>query len=555
MRRVRAGLLVLVLAVSASAAEPPRPKLIVQITVDQLRGDLPLRYQNRFGEGGFLRFLRQGIWYAAANQPHACTETVVGHTTLATATYPSRHGLVANSWYDAESGKIVKHVEDERYPILPIREGETLKGSASPMVILTSTFSDELMIATDNHAKVFAVSGKERGAVPLAGHSGKAFWYSDKNGCFITSTFYYQQYPPWVKEWCDARPADKYKNTKWDLLQERPTYVYRDTTNVYPAGTPAETNMLFLERMKFGRTFPHLLADSPQFYTTLTLSPDFDRLVVAFAEELLRREKLGHGTSTDFLAISLSATDYVGHWFSPSSLESEDNVLRLDRTLRELLAAVDKAVGLDKTLVVLSADHGAAEYPEFLEAQHVNSGRIAENTIVAAAQAALEKKYKQTDLIQTYSTPYFYINRAALGSLSAREVQDTITDAVSDLPGIAVAFPSATSTSRGDTDLELVERVRRNYHENRSGDVYVVQEPQWQIDGNDKPQLLQHEAPWAYDTYVPIGFTGAVLMPAMVYRGVSTVDVAATLARYARTNTPSASVGTPLVEVFVAKRK
>ena len=554
MREMRVGLLVLAVASALVAAEPPRPKLIVQITVDQLRGDLPLRYQERFTDGGFRRFLTSGIWYAAANQPHACTETVVGHTTLATATYPSRHGMVANSWTDGKTGKPVSHVADERYPILPIRADNKPAKGVSPAVILTSTFSDELMIATGNHAKAFAVSGKERGAVPLAGHSGKAFWYSDANGCFVTSTFYYQQYPAWVQSFCDGRPADRYRNTSWTLLHDRATYVYRDTTNRYPAGTPPEKAMVMLEGLKFGRTFPHLLADDRGFYRTLTLSPDFDRLTVSFAEALLHNEHLGHGEETDFLAVSLSATDFIGHWFSPSSLESEDNVLRLDETLRELLAAVDAEVGLDKTLVVLSADHGAAEFPELLEAQHVDSGRVTADAVLAAAKEAVKKKYHRTDLIRAYAVPYVYVDRAALGDLPLLAVEQTIADALSALPGVTIAVPSAGSTSRADEDGPLVERVRRNYRENRSGEVYVIQEAQWQIDGNDVPLLLQHEAAWAYDTYVPIAFTGADVVAAMVYRAVSTVDVAATLAAYARTNQPSASVGTPLPEVFERKK-
>jgi hypothetical protein len=559
MNKIRIGLAAsfLVASVASSfAAEPPRPKLIVQITVDQLRGDLPLRYQERFTDGGFRRFLREGIWYAAANQPHACTETVVGHTTLATATYPSRHGMVANSWIDGKTGKKVRNVETDQYPLLPIREGETLKGGAAPIEILTTTFSDELRIATGNHGRVFSVSGKERGAIPLAGHSGKAFWYSDKNGCFVTSTFYYDKYPAWVRSWCDGHPADHYRNSTWNLLQERPTYVYRDTSNQYLPGTPAAKNMAILEAMKFARTFPHFLADNSGFYQTLTLSPDFDRLTVSFAEELLRNEHLGHGSATDYLAVSLSATDYIGHWFSPSSLESEDNILRLDETLRELLSAIDKEVGLDNTLVVLSADHGAAEYPEFLEKQHVNTGRVIDETIFAAAQEAVKKKYGRTDLVKEFSTPYIYLNVPALGDIPASAVERTIAEAVSNVAGVAYAVPSTVSASDAQIDEQLMTRIRRNYRENRSGGVYVVQSAQWQIDEKaipNVPQLLQHEAPWAYDTYVPIAFTGANLLPAMVYRSVSTVDVAATLAAYARTNVPSASVGTPLIEVFTAK--
>jgi predicted AlkP superfamily pyrophosphatase or phosphodiesterase len=543
------------------APDPVRPRLIVQITIDQLRGDLPLRYEQRLSEDGFRRFLRHGTWYADAHHPHAFTETVVGHTTLATATYPSRHGMIANNWFDDKTGKIVKNIEDSRYPVLPIREGKPDSGSASPRAILTTTFSDELMIANDNHAKVFAVSGKDRGAVPLAGHSGKAFWYSDKNGCFVTSTFYYAQYPPWVKSWCEERLADRYKDTEWTLLDPLATYVYRDTTNQYPdpPGNPAEANMMMLEGTGFGRTFPHKLVASKYvpFYQALTLSPDFDKLTAAFAERLIREEQLGRGATTDYLAISFSATDYVGHWFSPSSLESEDNILRLDRTLRDLFAVIDKEVGLDKTLLVLSADHGGPEYPEFLTKQKIDTGRVTEAKILEVAKRAVRKKYGVDGLIRIYSAPYFYLDRELLGTLVPAEVERTIANAVTDMKGISIAIPSQTSTAHGDTDGELVAQIRRNYHEDRSGDVYVVQDPQWQIDGEEKPtpQLLQHEAPWAYDTFVPIAFAGAHVPAEMIYRRVSTVDVAATLAVYVRTDLPSGCVGQPLSEVFGEKTK
>lgn len=563
MERVRSAVALLAWLGSATVfaaetpqapAPPARPRLIVQITVDQLRGDLALRYQNRFPPGGFRRFLDHGTWYADAQQPHAYLETVVGHTTLATATYPSRHGMIANSWFDSQTGKTVKNIEDDRYPLLPIREGETLKGAGvSPTAILTSTFSDELLIATGNHAKAFAVSGKDRGAVPMAGHSGKAFWYTTSNGCFVTSTFYYSEYPPWAKEWCDRRPADRYRNTEWKLLHDRSTYVYRDATNTYPKGTPAENNMEMLDQMRFNRTFPHPLPDSSGFYQTLTLSPDLDALTESFAEAVLRNERLGRGQYTDYLAVSFSVTDYVGHWFSPSSLESEDNILRLDRTLAQLFAAIDKEVGLSKTVIVLSADHGGAEYPEVLLQQKINTGRASQQEIVDTAMKAVRDKFGRDDLIRIYSAPYFYLNREKLGALEAIAVEHVIADAVTDLPGVFMGIPCATTTARGDTDAELVNRIRRNYETSRSGDVYVVEDPQWQVDNDDVPQLLQHNAPWAYDTFVPIAFTGTHVPTARVYRAVSTVDVAATLAAYAGTNQPSGCVGTPLGEVFGKK--
>lgn len=539
-------------------AAPRPPKLVLQITVDQLRGDLPFRYADRFSKGGFRRFLDHGLWYAAAHHDHAYHETIVGHTTLATGAWPSRHGMIANRWYDAKTGKGVENIEDTRYPVLSIA-GETPSGKGvSPTAILTTTFSDELAIttattATATRSKIFSVSVKDRGAVPMAGHVGKAFWFSEQNGCFVTSTFYYDAYPKWVTDWCGRHPADVYANTKWELLEARSRYLFRDFTNVYPAGTRAEENMASLESLGFGRTFPHPLGSGADLYRNLTLSPPGDELTAAFAKDLIRQESLGKDAVTDFLAISFSITDYIGHWYSASSLESEDNLLRLDRTLQSLLDFIDAEVGLDHTLIVLSGDHGGAEYPEYLATLKVNTGRIPMQDISAAATQAVAAKFGTTDkIISSYSQPYLYVDRAMLekNKLNLAEVEKVIADAVMALPGIAVAVPILQLTNGGGQgDEELLARLRHNYNRERSGDVQVVQLPQWQIDGDSGPKLLQHASLWAYDSFVPVAFLGPRVPTAIIHRSISTTDVAATLSSYLKTKFPSGNVGVPLAEV------
>ena len=544
---------------AAQARETPRPpRLVLQITIDQLRGDLPFRYAGRFGKRGFRLFLEHGLWYAAAHHDHAYHETIVGHTTLATGAWPSRHGMIANRWYDSKTGTGVENIEDSNYPVLSIA-GETPSGKGvSPVAILTTTFSDELMITTASRAKVYSVSVKDRGAVPMAGHAGKAFWFSDQNGCFVTSTFYYSAYPKWVADWCGRHPADAYANTKWDLLEPRANYLLRDVTNVYPAGTRAEENMQSLDSIGFGRTFPHPLGTGTNLYRNLTLSPPGDELTAAFAKELIHQEALGRDDVTDYLAISFSITDYIGHWYSTSSLESEDNLLRLDRTLQSLLEFVDTEVGLRNTLVVLSGDHGGAEYPEYLATLGVNTGRIPMESVSAAATEAVASAFGTTDkIVSSYAQPYLYIDRAMLekNNLNLADVERVIADAVMALPGIAVAVPILQLTNGGGQgDEELLGRLRHNYNRERSGDVQVVQLPGWQIDGDSGPKLLQHASVWAYDSFVPIAFLGPHVPAATIYRSVSTTDVAATLAAFVRTKFPSANVGVPLVEVTQAAR-
>jgi hypothetical protein len=553
-----AGLAILWGSQLAFAAAPPR--LIVQITVDQLRGDLPLRYRDRFNGGGFLYFLNHGTWYTDAHHPHSHTETIVGHTTLATGAYPSRHGMVANAWFDRATNTLIDNIEGTEYPLLSVN-GETQTGpGASPVSILSTTFSDELAITTNGKAKIFSVSIKDRGAIPLAGHSGKSFWFSMTNGCFVSSTFYYSAYPQWVSSWCKQDLAGKYANTTWTLLHDQSTYLYAGTTNQYPTGSVAESNMELMVQYQFGRTFPHTFPPAPYLYNPLTTSPFGDVLTLDFVKTLIQSEGLGKDSVPDYLAVSFSVTDLISHWFSPASLESEDNLLRLDQTLENLLAFIDKEVGLSNTLVVLSGDHGGIEYPESLTPLHITTGRLQPQQIMDAATNALTARYGSiSGIVSEYSHPYFYLNQDVLteNKLDKEEVERVIAKGLMGLTGIRAALTSSEMQSgTSSIDPEYSAQVRRNYNPARSGDVYVVQQPQWQVQENNdegSSNLLQHNSGWAYDTYVPIAFAGGAVPAAMISRSVSTVDVAATLSVLLRTKYPSGCVGAPLNEVISTK--
>jgi len=543
------------LAVSSLQASD-RPRLIVQITVDQLRGDLPLRYRDRFGDGGSRYFMDHGTWYTAARYAHSHTETIVGHTTLATGAYPSRHGMVGNKWFDRSTRTFVDNIAAPEYPLLSVN-GETQKSKGtSPMRILTTTFSDELAIATNGKAKIFSVAGKDRGAIPMAGHSGKAFWFSGTNGCFVSSAFYYSSYPSWVTSWCKQNPAQQYAKGSWNLLHDRSTYLFSNVTNTYPAGSVAAANMAFLASIGFGSTFPHKLPGGSALYESLIPTPFGDELTLNFAEELIRAEKLGKDAVPDYLAIGFTSTDIIAHWFSPASLESEDNMLRLDETLQKLLVFIDKEVGLKNTLVVISGDHGGPDYPEYLATLGVNTGRLTPDVIMNAANQALAARYPSINgIILQYAQPYFYLdpNVIAQNKLDQAEVERVLAKGLMTLPGVAAALTSSDMRSgTGDLDAELAMQIRRNYNPARSGEVYLVQLPQWQISEktDDGSNLLQHGSPWTYDTYVPVAFAGGEVPHAMIARDIYTVDVAATLATMLRTKFPSGCAGVPLTEVI-----
>ena len=550
---------ILTLPVAEARSDEDRPKLILQITVDQLRGDLPGRYLDRMGEGGFQYLFKKGVVYANAHHTHANTETIVGHTTLATGAQPAVHGMVGNVWFDRGSGEMTYNVEDERYGLLtqgadvdksseidPTQKIATTDGR-SPSVILVSTFGDELAISTAGKAKVFGVSVKDRGAISMAGHAGKAFWFSKTAKQWITSEFYYEDYPEWVTSFNEAEPTKRFADTAWELSNERSTYMFGDRDD-----QEWETNL-----EPYGRVFPHPYgpADGGGFSTFLTLSPAGDELTLDFAKALIENESIGADAVTDYLAVSFSSTDYVGHVFGPSSLESEENLLRLDRTLAALFAYVDVKVGLDNTLIVLSADHGGPEAPPDLQRYGFDSQYVMPDTWEKEAGfAALKKRFGIAEpLIRQYFHPYLYLNRELIAEkgLSLGEVEEAVAAELVKFEGVALAV-SSTAMSQGRLpDTPLLRSVLNNYNPRRSGEIYVVFAPNWFINDFDGLEVAcTHGSPWRYDTFVPVIFAGAGIGPRKVYREIHTVDVAPTLSAATGAKPPSGTRGKVLVEVL-----
>lgn len=535
----------------------PAPKLILQITVDQLRGDLPGRYLERMGDGGFRYLMQHGVWYANAHHAHANTETVVGHTTLATGAHPAVHGMVANIWLDRKTGKLVSNVVDQRYPTLAVGVGAGNKQplashGSSPAAIMVSTFSDELAIHYGGRSKIFGVSVKDRGAVPLAGHAGKAFWFSKETGDFVSSTFYYDHYPAWVNEWNRKKLALKYSGKSWELLKEKSSYLFG-------AATPDRFGVS--DFAGYGRVFPHPFgkADSKYYTTLLRISPVGDELTLDFAKTLIERERLGKHAVPDYLSISFSSTDYIGHFFGPSSLEMEDNLLRLDRTLADLFAFLDGYVGLTNTLIVLAADHGSPEAPGYLNELGIKARYLRpENWDKEPAIAALKKRFGiGTEIIERYEHPYVYLNYGVIRAkgLDEREVEHAVAAELMKLDGIALAISSTALRENNLPSTPLIDTVLRNYNPERSGDIFVVFESHSFLNETDGlPALVSHGSPWRYDTYVPIVFAGGNLTGRRIYREIHSVDVAPTLAALIGVKPPSGARGAPLIEVLESRQ-
>jgi len=442
----------------SASADDKKPKLVLQITIDQMRGDFPMRYKDQLGEGGFRYLMEKGTHYINAHFQHADTETPVGHAALFTGTYPTHNGIVAGNWFDMDKGRVIYNCEDDRYPMIG-KEPKEGKGRA-PTNLLSSTIGDELVISNNGQSRMFSVSIKDRGAILPGGHTGKAFWYSKSNGSFVSSTYYYKEYPGWVG---------------------------------------------------LGTTFPHpVKGDSKYFYASLIATPFGDELTADFAKTLIKAEKIGQGKRTDFMAISFSVTDYIGHLFGPSSLEAEDNVLRVDRLLADLFRFIDEQIGLDQTLIIVSADHGMSEAPEYMQSLGFEVGRLTSETVVKGTiKNALKARLGvPEDVIRLYEHPYVYLNEEEIKKTkySVAEIEEAVAEEIIKIPGIIGALTRTDLLKGSFAPTAVNMAILNNFHRKRSGHVHVIADQFWyfyyQMETTTKVAAI-HCSPWKYDTYVP----------------------------------------------------
>ena len=547
-------------ALPAGAQVPDKPvRLVLQITVDQLRSDLIDRFSAGYGEGGFRRLLSDGAFYIDAHHRHANTETVVGHATLATGTDPAIHGMVANNWLDRATGLLNYNVQDPDFPLVgegagvdasteidPTQALATTEGR-SPRPILTTTISDEFRVAMGPRSRIFGVSVKDRGAITMAGHAGTAYWLSKAAARMVTSTYYMEDYPDWVEDWNESGVVQSYADTAWELSSDPAAYLFGASDD-----QPWETDF-----PGWGRTFPHAYgaADGKYYTTLLTLSPAGDEITLDFAKALMEAEEIGQDEVPDYLSISFSSTDYVGHIFGASSLEAEDNLHRLDRTLASLFDYIDETIGLDQTLVVLSADHGSSEAPGYLSALGIGGSYFNFDELDRTeAIAVLKSEFGVAqELIDQFFQPYLYLNREAVAErgLDLADVSHRVAEELRKFPGIAYAVSSADLRAGAVALTPVTDAVLANFSEDRSGDIYVVFEPHWFVAEFDGLSVTgSHGSPWRYDTHVPVIWMGPGVPAGRMSRRVETVDVAPTIAAYLGIRPPTGSRGRVMTEIL-----
>ncbi len=516
-------------------------RLVVGIVVDQLRADYLERFDDLFGEKGFKRLKTRGAYFANAHYRHACTYTGPGHAVILTGSTAAITGIIGNKWYDRQSGKSIESITDETTTGVPEGKG------ASPRRLLVSTLADELKAATGGRSKAIGISLKNRGAIlPVGRAADAAYWFDDKRGQMQTSTYYMKELPAWVAAFNARRIPDQWFGKTWEKLLPETAYA-RCTVDAAPyegrfaGGGPA---------------FPHQVGrgDKPtaRFYEDFTMTPWSNDFLVEFATAAIENERLGADDIPDVLTISFSANDIVGHAFGPNSHEVLDITVRTDQTLARLLDMIDAKVGLDRTLVFLTADHGVSPVPEYAQQQRLHSRRIPFEQVAVAMKRALDARFGAGQWFAGFSAESVYFDLATIAEkkLERAEVEQVAADAALTVEGIADAFTRSQILSGNLPRTPLSERVQMAFHPQRSGDVFLVPEPFCFFGSEEYTTATTHGTPYAYDTHVPVILMGRGIRPGTYWAEASPSDIAPTLAALLGVTPPNGTVGHPLPEAL-----
>ena len=506
------------------AEKPTRPKLVVLLVVDQMRGDYVDKFRGQW-TGGLKRLLAEGAWFRAAAYPYAATETCPGHSTISTGAFPASHGIVANAWWDREQQKMTTCTNDPNAKNSAYAGGNA-KGGDSAWRMQLPSFAEELKFQTGGATRVVTLSVKARSAITMAGHKGDAVTWIDSPGTLVTSSVYGTM--PAVEEFAKKNPVTQDYGKTWSLSLPESSYLYDETATGARALDGWTT------------TFPHALrgkeggaAPDAAFYEQWASSPFADTYLTKLAEAAVDSLGLGKSGATDFLGVSYSTVDYVGHTFGPRSWEIQDILVRLDKDLGELFAYLDKKVGPGNYVVALSADHGVAPIPVDMQKTGVDAGVLSLPELQERIEKALEPLNYAKPIVARIAGNELYFSEGVYGRLKAEPAaMKAVLDAISATPGVAAAY-RAEDLGNGTTPIAQTRKAAvLSYFAGRSGDLFVLQKPYWLMDSSADGKRYTgtgHGTPYNYDQHVPVFFMGFGIQPGEYFEPATPADIAPTL--------------------------
>lgn len=523
-----------------NAQQKNTPKLVVGIVIDQMRYDYLIKFQKNFTKGGFQKLINEGIFLKNVHYNYIPTYTAPGHASIYTGTTPRYHGIIANEWFDKHQKKEIYCVKDETIQSIGTTNDN---GKMSPKNLLASTITDELKLLHKANSKVIGISIKDRSAILPAGHlANAAYWWDEQTGSFITSSFYTQQLPDWLIRFNQQNLAQHYLEKNWQLLLPKEKY-----TATLPDNNPYERSLIPTQPPQFPYDFSAYLHSNN--ISILKYTPYGNSILIDLAKECILQEKLGQNKNTDFLCISFSSTDYIGHLYGTESLELEDTYYRLDRDLNNFISFLDKHLGKDNYLLFLTADHAGALNTQYLQDLHFPVNYFSEKQLEKDLKTYLLNQYKDSTVIYTISNQQIFLNADKIRQMNLEysKVVNEIKRFCYKYPEIAEVFCKEDLIQNHLNNFSMYDLVANGYAPARSGDVVFTLQPGCMDYGN---KGTTHGSGYNYDTHIPLifyGFKNKHLESTTFYR---ITQLAPTLAYILHINLPNACFDTPIDEVL-----
>jgi predicted AlkP superfamily pyrophosphatase or phosphodiesterase len=521
------------------------PKLVVGIVVDQMRADYLYRFANHYGEDGLKRLMREGINFQSCHYNYVPTFTGPGHASIYTGTTPANHGIVGNAWWSKEEHKRVNCVEDQTS--LPIGSSSSTEGNFSPKRLKSNTITDQVKLMIRG-SKVVSISIKNRGAILPGGHTPDGvYWFDYATGGFMTGSYYTNELPTWVQRFNKENNAKTYLPDSWETI--KPIELYnesREDMYEYEASITDEAPVFpynLKKAIKNGKNLTNLFVSTPFANTFLT----------DFAIDAILHEGLGQDAITDYLAISYSSPDIIGHSFGPYSKEMQDVMIRLDRDIAKLLKELDERIGKDDYVLFLTADHAVEPIPQYLIDHNMAAGYFFHAPFKTFVQNAVNDRFGAKLISDMYNFSIYIDDEKVIElGLDKQEVVDFIRKTVIHYPNIKQVYDSKELLS-GTFLHDWSKKIALGFHPAEAGDILYTLEPGYlsvKEDDLKSKQGTSHGSAFSYDTQVPLLFFGKGLSSKNVYRDVDITDITPTLSIMLGLTKPSGSTGAVLVEVL-----
>ena len=521
-----------------------KPKLVIGIVVDQMRYDYLTRFEDRFGEGGFNKIIKNGYNLKNTHLNYSASKTAVGHASIYTGTTPRNHGIMGNSWYDKYQQKSVSSVDGEKYQ--PV--GTTSdKGQRSPNNIITNTIGDQLHLHQNMNGKVISLSFKDRGSILPGGHSANAaYWFVKENiGKWVTSTYYMDELPTWVSDFNNAGIAANYLDSTWETYYDIETYTASGKDN-----NKFEQVYKGMEKSVFPYNLSEL-KEKNNYFDLLLNSPQGNSLTTDFAIKAIESEQLGKSEYIDFLAISYSPTDGIGHQFGPNAVEIEDTYIRMDLELERLLNFLDKQVGKDNYTIFLTADHGVSHIPYNLEKLRFPAGYRPRTELLKYVENIAQEHFGNPKLIERIENNNIFINEKQLKKSNLKR-EDVAKVIAAELIKNKKIHKTATHTTLATKEFTegMLALMQRGFNQKISGDVLYLHTPSMLGSWNQDNGGSNHGSGYNYDNHVPLLFYGSGIKTGSSNHYYAISDIASTICTLMEVEFPNGNTGEVIEEVL-----